>query len=148
THKLREVRAIADRITVIRRGKVVGEARPDSTETELASLMVGRSVSLAVDKTPPQPNEHGLRVTDLTVLSGGNAVVVRVSFDVSGGEILAIAGVQGNGQTELAEVLLGIAEAAAGSALLDGTELLGMSVKQRLRAGLGFVPEDRATDGV
>ncbi|QDO87970.1 ABC transporter ATP-binding protein [Ornithinimicrobium ciconiae] len=148
THKLREVRAIADRITVIRRGKVVGEAGPESTETELASLMVGRSVNLAVDKTAAQPRDNGMVVSDLTVLNGATAVVDHVSFEVRGGEILAIAGVQGNGQTELAEVILGIDEAAAGSITLDGEELLGKSVRQRLRAGLGFVPEDRSTDGV
>ncbi|WP_114905484.1 ABC transporter ATP-binding protein [Ornithinimicrobium murale] len=148
THKLREVRAIADRITVIRRGKVVGEASPQSTETELASLMVGRSVNLAVEKNPAQPRDNGLVVSDLTVLSGTTAVVDRVGFEVRGGEILAIAGVQGNGQTELAEVILGIDEAAAGTITLDGEELLGQSVRQRLRTGLGFVPEDRSTDGV
>lgn len=148
THKLREVRAIADRITVIRRGKVVGEASPESTETELASLMVGRSVNLSVDKAPAQVRENGLAVSNLTVLSGSSAVVDNISFDVRGGEILAIAGVQGNGQTELAEVILGIDEAAAGSITLDGEELLGKSVRQRLRSGLGFVPEDRSTDGV
>ena len=148
THKLREVRAIADRITVIRRGKVVGEASPESTETELASLMVGRSVSLAVDKTPPSTNDRSLTVSDVTVLQGATPVVDRVSFTVRGGEILAIAGVQGNGQTELAEVILGLAEAAAGSITLEGKELRGLSVRQRLRAGIGFVPEDRSTDGV
>jgi len=87
-------------------------------------------------------------VSDLTVLSSSTPVVDRVSFSVQGGEILAIAGVQGNGQTELAEVILGIDEAAAGSVTLDGKELLGMSVRERLRAGIGFVPEDRSTDGV
>ncbi|MCK0113318.1 ABC transporter ATP-binding protein [Ornithinimicrobium sp. F0845] len=148
THKLREVRAIADRITVIRRGKVVGEASPESTETELASLMVGRSVSLAVDKTPAEVHDNSLVVSDLTVLNGSTPVVDHVSFTVQGGEILAIAGVQGNGQTELAEVILGIDEAAAGSITLDGKELLGLTVRQRLRAGIGFVPEDRSTDGV
>jgi len=148
THKLREVRAIADRITVIRRGKVVGQASPDSTETELASMMVGRSVSLAVDKGPAQPGENGLVVSDLTVLHGGTMCVDRLSFEVKCGEILAIAGVQGNGQTELAEVILGLEEATAGSIKLDGKELRGMSVRDRLRVGIGFVPEDRSTDGV
>ena len=148
THKLREVRAIADRITVIRRGKVVGQASPESTETELASLMVGRSVSLAVNKVACEPTEHDLVVSDLTVLRGSTPVVDRLNFEVRGGEIMAIAGVQGNGQTELAEVILGLEEAAAGSITLDGTELLGMSVRERLQEGIGFVPEDRSTDGV
>jgi general nucleoside transport system ATP-binding protein len=149
THKLREVRAIADRITVIRRGKVVGEASPSSTETELASLMVGRSVSLAVDKAAADPGDEAFQIRDLTVLDpNGTPVVDRVSLSVRAGEILCIAGVQGNGQTELAEAILGLVPPAAGSITLNGTDLGGLSVRQRLRAGLGFVPEDRSTDGV
>jgi general nucleoside transport system ATP-binding protein len=149
THKLREVRAIADRITVIRRGKVVGEASPTSTETELASLMVGRSVSLTVDKEPAEPGDPALVVENLTVVSpSGSLLVDDVSFEVRSGEILCIAGVQGNGQTELAETILGLEEADAGRVVLDGKDLLRLSVRDRLRAGLGFVPEDRSTDGV
>ncbi len=149
THKLREVRAVADRITVIRRGKVVGEASPTSTETELASLMVGRSVSLTVDKEPAEPGEAAFQVRDLSVVADNGTVLVDdVSFDVHAGEILCIAGVQGNGQTELAEVILGLEEADAGTMTLGGEDVLGRSVKRRLRAGIGFVPEDRSTDGV
>ena len=149
THKLREVRAIADSITVIRRGKVVGEASPTSTETELASLMVGRSVNLSVAKDASDPGDASLQVRDLSVVADNGTVLVDdISFDVHRGEILCIAGVQGNGQTELAEVILGLEEADAGTITLDGKNLLGKGVKQRLRAGLGFVPEDRSTDGV
>ncbi|MGO0576621.1 ABC transporter ATP-binding protein [Ornithinimicrobium panacihumi] len=149
THKLREVRAIADRITVIRRGKVVGQASPTSTETELASLMVGRSVNLSVAKEPSQPGDAAFQVRDLSVVApNGTVLVDDISFDVHAGEILCIAGVQGNGQTELAEVILGLEEADAGSVVLDGQDLKGKGVKQRLHAGIGFVPEDRSTDGV
>ncbi|UNX54196.1 ABC transporter ATP-binding protein [Georgenia sp. TF02-10] len=149
THKLREVRAVADRITVIRRGKVVGEASPTSTETELASLMVGRSVSLGVEKAPAQPAEEALTVTGLTVLDQARKTAVDdLSLGVARGEIVAVAGVQGNGQTELAETILGLADPVAGSIVLDGKELVGTSVKDRLRAGLGCVPEDRSTDGI
>ena len=149
THKLREVRAIADRITVIRRGKVVGEASPTSTETELASLMVGRSVNLRVDKDAPQHSQGLFEAENLSVISPTGAVLVDdISFQVRGGEVLCIAGVQGNGQTELAETILGLEEADTGRLVLDGLNLLDRSVKQRLRAGLGFVPEDRSTDGV
>ncbi|GAA1152273.1 ABC transporter ATP-binding protein [Ornithinicoccus hortensis] len=149
THKLREVRAIADRITVIRRGKVVGEASPTSSETELASMMVGRSVSLTVAKESAQPGPESFQVRDLTVHdANGTAVVDRVSFSVRGGEILSIAGVQGNGQTELTETILGMTDASAGEIELDGKNLLDLGIKKRLRAGLGFVPEDRSTDGV
>ncbi len=149
THKLREVRAVADRITVIRRGKVVGTAQPSSSETELASLMVGRSVSLGVDKAPAEPGEASLRVQGLTVIDpAGVRQVDDVSFEVSRGEILAIAGVQGNGQTELTEVILGLQKPVAGSVTLDGGELVGRGVKDVLRAGVGFVPEDRTLDGL
>ena len=149
THKLREVRAIADRITVIRRGKVVGEASPSSTETELASLMVGRSVNLTVDKEPAQPGDAAFSVDGLSVVADNGTVLVDdISFEVRSGEILCVAGVQGNGQTELAEVILGLEEADAGRLTLDGKDLRGLGVKQRLRAGIGFVPEDRSTDGV
>ncbi|GAA1653559.1 ABC transporter ATP-binding protein [Georgenia ruanii] len=149
THKLREVRAVADKITVIRRGTVVGEASPSSTETELASMMVGRSVGMAVEKAPATPGEEALEVEDLVVLdAGGAAVVDHLSFSVRRGEILAVAGVQGNGQTELTETILGLTKPASGAVRLDGEDLLGRGVKQRLRAGVGFVPEDRSTDGI
>ncbi len=149
THKLREVRAVADRITVIRRGKVVGTADPSASETELASLMVGRAVALGVDKAPATPGDVVLRVQDLTVLDAvGTPVVDQADLEVAAGEILAVAGVQGNGQTELAEAVLGLVHPTAGTLSLDGTDLTGLSVRDRLRAGLGFVPEDRSTDGV
>lgn len=149
THKLREVRAVADRITVIRRGKVVGQAAPTDSEMELASLMVGRAVNLGVDKGPADPGEEAFTVSGLTVFdSVGHVTVDDLSLGVHRGEIMAIAGVQGNGQTELTEAIIGLAEPTAGSIRLDGTELLGKNVKQRLRSGIGFVPEDRSTDGV
>lgn len=149
THKLREVRAVADRITVIRRGKVVGEASPTSTDTELASLMVGRAVSLGVEKEEAAAGHSALEVRDLTLFdAAGYPAVDDLSLEVRRGEILAVAGVQGNGQTELTEAILGIGQPAAGSIRLDNTELADLSVKQRLRAGLGFVPEDRSTDGI
>ena len=149
THKLREVRAIADSITVIRRGKVVGEASPTSSETELASLMVGRSVSMAVDKDPAQPADEALVLSGLTVLDPkGNVAVDRVDLAVRRGEIVVIAGVQGNGQTELTETVLGLVEPLHGSIRIDGREMVGTTVKDRLRAGLGFIPEDRSTSGV
>lgn len=149
THKLREVRAVADRITVIRRGQVVGEASPTSTEKELASLMVGREVSLTTEKQPAQPGEVTFRVENLVVLDHNNKPVVdHVSFDVRRGEIVSIAGVQGNGQTELAEAILGLRSPTEGTLTLDGTDLAKESVKERLQSGLGFVPEDRSTDGI
>lgn len=149
THKLREVREVADRITVIRLGKVVGEAEPTASNAELASLMVGRAVELTVQKEAPTLGEVGLSVSGLTVVDAiGQVVVNDVSFDVRRGEVLAIAGVQGNGQTELTEALVGLQERVEGSITLDGKELNGSSVRAVLDAGVGFVPEDRKEDGL
>jgi simple sugar transport system ATP-binding protein len=149
THKLREVRAVADRITVIRHGKVVGEASPTATDADLASLMVGRAVELTVRKDAPRLGDNALEVADLVVAGAdGQVLVDGVSFTVRGGEVLVVAGVQGNGQTELTEALLGLQENVRGSVRLDGKELVGRSVRRILDAGVGFVPEDRTEDGL
>ncbi len=149
THKLREVREVADRITVIRLGKVVGEASPTASNAELASLMVGRPVELTVHKDAPALQGNSLVVDSLTVIdSAGTAQVDDVSFSVAGGEILVIAGVQGNGQTEITEALVGLQHHVTGSIRLDDQELVGKSVRTILDAGVGFVPEDRQSDGL
>ncbi|MEE1649539.1 ABC transporter ATP-binding protein [Brachybacterium sp. J144] len=149
THKLREVKAVSDRITVIRRGKVVGEADPSADQADLASLMVGRQVSLAQEKAPAAPGEVALEVEDLRVTDEtGTRTLDGVSFAVRHGEVLGIAGVQGNGQTELSEALLGLQDAVHGSARLEGVELVGRSTKQILDSGVGFVPEDRTHDAL
>ncbi len=149
THKLREVREVADRITVIRLGKVVGEASPTATNAELASLMVGRAVDLMIDKGPAKPGAAGLVVENLTVIDPHNQIVVNnVSFEVREGEVLAIAGVQGNGQTELTEAILGLQKRVTGTITLDGNSLRGRSVRHILDAGVGFIPEDRQEDGL
>ncbi|MGO1256111.1 ABC transporter ATP-binding protein [Microbacterium gubbeenense] len=149
THKLREVREVADRITVIRLGKVVGEAEPTASNAELASLMVGRAVELTVHKDPPTLGDEALVVSGLTVTDDvGTVVVDDVSFSVHAGEVLAIAGVQGNGQTELTEAIVGLQDRVSGSALLNGRELTGRSVRDILDDGVGFVPEDRSGAGL
>jgi len=150
THKLREVRAVADRITVIRLGKVVGEASPTASNAELASLMVGRAVELTVHKDPPRLGDGaGLQVDALRVITAEGAVVVDdVTFDIRPGEVLAVAGVQGNGQTELVEAIIGLADRVSGSVTLGGTELVGKSIRGILDEGVGFVPEDRTEDGL
>ena len=150
THKLREVRAVADRITVVRLGTIVGEAEPTASNAELASLMVGRAVELTVQKEAPKAAASGgLEVRGLRVVTpGGTVVVDDVDLDVRPGEILAVAGVQGNGQTELVEAIVGLAEGVSGSITLDGTELVGKTVRAILDAGVGFVPEDRKEDGL
>ncbi|NYE96482.1 simple sugar transport system ATP-binding protein [Psychromicrobium silvestre] len=149
SHKLREVKAISDTITIIRRGKVVGSAEPSASPTELASAMVGHAVSLSLNKAPAQPGEVTFQVRNLTVIDqNGQHVVDDLSFDIAKGEVLAVAGVQGNGQTELTEAILGVQAHTSGSIKLDGQELLGKSVKDVLGSGVGFVPEDRNVDGL
>ncbi|GGU08292.1 ABC transporter ATP-binding protein [Nocardioides albus] len=149
THKLREVREVADRITVIRRGTVVGEASPQASNAELAALMVGRPVELKVHKEPAQPGERALVISDLVVADeDGHVHVDGVSFHIDAGEILAVAGVQGNGQTELTEAMVGLAPHVEGSIKLDGREIVGRSVRKALEAGIGFIPEDRQVDGL
>ncbi len=149
THKLREVREVADRITVIRHGKVVAEASPESSTNELASLMVGRAVELTVQKDAPKLGDGGLRLSDVTIAdSTGHIVVDRVNLEVRPGEILAIAGVQGNGQTELTESLVGLQQLTSGDITLNGKSIVGKPVKQIIDDGVGFVPEDRIEDGL
>ena len=149
SHKLKEVQAIADTITVIRRGRVVGERPAAATDAELAALMVGRPVELKVRKGPARPGEVVLDVRGITASDDhGKAAPDDVSFQVKAGEILGVAGVQGNGQTELCEVLIGLRPAASGSMLLDGKDLTRAAPRDRLRAGFGYVPEDRQEDGL
>jgi general nucleoside transport system ATP-binding protein len=155
SHKLKEVQAIADQITVIRRGRVVGERPPATSDNELAALMVGRPVELRVSKQAAKPGDVVLDVTGLTVAGGHVAAepgaVVNsldgVSFQVRAGEILGIAGVQGNGQTELCEALIGL-RPATGSVRLDGKDISHASPRDRLRAGISYIPEDRQEDGI
>lgn len=149
THKLREVKEVADRITIIRRGKVVGNASPDASQKELASLMVGREVELAPDKGAHAIGEPVLTVKDLTVRdNSGRALVNNVNFEVRAGEVLAIAGVQGNGQSEVARAMVNLEEHVEGSIILDGAEVIGKSVRESLHAGIAFVPESRELDGL
>ena len=152
THKLREVKAVADRITVIRRGAVVGQASPEASQEELASMMVGRPVLLHVEKKPATPGKVALHVEDVSLVSPGGetgaTLLDRVSFDIREGEILGVAGVQGNGQTELAETLLGLRRPDSGSISLNGKPISNASVRRHIDAGIGFVPEDRSTDGM
>ncbi|WP_217136361.1 ABC transporter ATP-binding protein [Leucobacter chinensis] len=149
THKLREVKAVADKITVMRLGKVVGEGSNQDSTSRLAELMVGRSVELTTAKQQANPGEVKLQVSNLTLVSQqGVALLDNVSFDIRAGEVLAVAGVQGNGQTELTETLIGLRHGAKGSVTLDGTEMLGKTVKELIDMGIGYVPEDRSSDGV
>jgi simple sugar transport system ATP-binding protein len=151
THKLREVKAIADKITVIRQGRVVGDAMPSAELKELASMMVGRDVGLTVEKNLANPGKVVLGVSRISVLDDRNQRAVnQVSFEVRAGEILAIAGVQGNGQTELAEAILGLRSLLpdSGELTISGTSIKGKSVRSILEKGVGYVPEDRRKNGL
>jgi general nucleoside transport system ATP-binding protein len=150
SHKLNEVLEIADRITVLRRGKRIETVpREGATEEGLARMMVGREVLLRVDKAPAQPAEPVLRVDDLYVRDERGLEMVRgVSFEVRAGEIVGIAGVDGNGQTELIEALTGLRRIESGSVRLGDRDLTGASVGRILDAGLGHIPEDRQRRGL
>ncbi|WP_101525115.1 ABC transporter ATP-binding protein [Nocardioides houyundeii] len=148
THKLREVKAVGDRISVIRRGRVVGTADPGAPEAELAEMMVGREVKLVVDKDAPQTGADVLSVENLTVVDPrGHQVVKDVSLTARAGEVLGIAGVQGNGQTELIKALLGLVRPDAGVVRLAGEDISRYGPKESLDAGIGYIPEDRSHDG-
>jgi simple sugar transport system ATP-binding protein len=149
THKLREVQAVADRITVIRLGAVVGEAKPTDSASALATLMVGRAVDLSITKKASTGGDAGLSVSGLTVVGErNNKVVDDVSFEVRAGEVLAIAGVQGNGQTELAEALVGLRVPTSGTIHLGSLDITHSSVRQVIDAGVGYIPENRSKDGL
>jgi ABC-type uncharacterized transport system ATPase subunit len=150
SHKLNEVLEIADRITVLRRGKKIStEDRKGATETGLARLMVGREVLLRVDKAPASPSEPLLVVEELRVLDDRGLEAVRgLSLEVRGGEIVALAGVDGNGQSELIEALGGLRHATAGHTRLGGKDVTRASAKDVLDQGIGHIPEDRQRRGL
>ncbi len=150
THKLKEVLAVADRITVMRLGKVVGAADPTAVdEAELAAMMVGRSVELVVRKEPPKPGPVVLELRGVRIVDArGVAVVDGVDLEVRAGEIVALAGVQGNGQTELSEAVCALRNPEAGTIRLDSTDLTKATPKAALSAGVANVPEDRQVDGL
>jgi simple sugar transport system ATP-binding protein len=150
SHKLNEVTDIADRITVLRRGKKI-ETLPaaGATEDGLARLMVGRDVLLRVDKTPAEPGEQLLVVEDLRVEDDREIEQVRgVSFEVRAGEIVGIAGVDGNGQTELVEAITGLRKTEAGRVVAGDVDITGASARECLEAGVGHIPEDRHRRGL
>ena len=150
THKLGELRGVSDHITIIRDGRVVATVRTAETdERELARMMVGRDVLLRIEKTEAKPGEPRLAAEDLVVLSNtGARAVDGVGLVVRGGEILGIAGVDGNGQTELADALAGVRHAESGRVYLDGEDVTALGADPRQERGLAYVPEDRASKGL
>jgi len=150
THKLREVLEVADRITVLRRGAVVGTTTPaKATRARLAQMMVGREVRLEVEKAARAPGATVLEVRDLVAMNDQRRVTVdHVSLEVREGEILGVAGVQGNGQTELVEVITGLRRPLAGQVRLLGHDITGASPRRIIELGAAHVPEDRQRDGL
>ena len=149
-HKLKEVLAVSDSISVMRRGKMVGTAVPsESTEASLAELMVGRKVILQVDKSKAHPGDVVLKVDGIKVNDDRkNQAVNGVSFEVRKGEILGIAGIQGNGQRELIEGITGLRPIVAGQVSIAGTETTGLSPRPITEIGVGHIPEDREKHGL
>ena len=150
SHKLGEVLAIADRITVLRRGKTIETVpREGATEGSLARLMVGREVLLRVEKKPAEPGQALLRVEDLRVLEDRGLECIRgISFEVRAGEIVGIAGVDGNGQSELVEALTGLRKPQSGRIIAGGEDVTDETARQCFDAGLGHIPEDRQRRGL
>ena len=150
SHKLREVMAISDEITVLRNGRVTGHTRPTDTDRQqLADMMVGREVLLAPTRPPVEVGDPRLRIRNLTVASDrGTVAVDNIDLDVRAGEILGVAGVSGNGQRELAEAIVGLRDAAPGSSIMvNELEAVGAHTRDIRDAGLAYVPEERMKDG-
>ena len=151
SHKLSEIMAVADRCTVLRKGKCIGTVNTaDTTPEALSAIMVGRQVELTIDKAPAKPGEVVLEVSHLTVPSKvhkGNAVK-DVSFTVRRGEILCLAGIEGNGQTQLVHALTGLSRVGGGSVKLLGQDITHATVRRRSRAGMSHIPEDRHKHGL
>ena len=149
THKLREVKAVADSISVIRRGKVVGNAKPSESADELAKLMVGRPIELITKRVGTNMHSEILSIENLTINNHlGAKVVKNVNFKCNAGEILAFAGVQGNGQTELARAIINLEKPTSGVIKLNGKVISGGSIKSALAAGIAYIPESRELDGL
>jgi ABC-type uncharacterized transport system ATPase subunit len=150
SHKLKEVMAISDRIIVMRNGRVVGETRPaETSEEQLAEMMVGREVDLVVDKGPSSPGEVVLEVSGLTAVDKRRQPALRgVDLFIRSGEVLGVAGVQGNGQTELVTVLTGLQPATGGTVRILGHDVTNAHPRRVTELGVAHIPEDRQEDGL
>ncbi|MFI3251112.1 MAG: ABC transporter ATP-binding protein [Eubacteriales bacterium] len=150
THKLEEIKMVADRCAVLNHGKLIGVYDVASTTTkEMASYMVGREISFQLEKAPMNVGKPVLEVKNLTVLNRNKFPVVKdVSFTVHAGEIFAIAGVSGNGQVEIADAIFGMAQAESGTILLNREDITQLSIRERTQAGISYVPEDRQVHGL
>ncbi len=150
THKLKEIKAAASRCTVLRRGRLVGVVDTASTsEAQMAEMMVGRSVVFKLDKAVAAPGPVVLSIEDLTVLGAkGHPAVAGLSLEVRAGEVVGVAGVDGNGQSELVAAIAGLVPVKSGRIFLNGRDIARLPIRDRIHAGLGLVPEDRQTHGL
>ncbi len=149
THKLKEIKAIADRCTIIRRGKKIDTVTvSETTEQEMADKMVGRTVSFKVDKKQADPGEVILDVENLSVKNQKVLGLKNFSLQVRAGEVVGLAGVDGNGQSELVEAISGMARAESGAIRLKGKDITGLAVRERMNAGVAHIPEDRQKHGL
>lgn len=150
THKLKEIKAVADRCTVIRRGRLIGTVNVDQTdEAEMARMMVGRDISFNVEKKEQEAGDTILSIQNLTVLSSRKVPGLKnFSVDIRKGEILGIAGVEGNGQTELVEALTGLRHTESGKIILKGRDITHARIRNRIETGLAHIPEDRQKRGL
>ncbi len=150
SHKLDEVMSVADKITILRDGKRIATvAKGETNKAELAKMMIGRDVVFRLEKAPSALGEVVLKVENLTVMCDGGGIGLQgISFDLKAGEILGVAGVAGNGQMELAQALIGAREVEDGKIELDGQDVTHLSLKNKLNLGFGYIPEDRASDGL
>lgn len=150
THKLEEIKAVADRCTIIRRGKLIGVVDvKEASPAEMAAMMVGRPVSFTVEKAPASIGEPILEIRNLSVMSARHVLGVKdFSLSVHRGEIVGIAGVDGNGQSELVEAITGLRRIESGSILFKGQDIAGISIRKRNELGMGHIPEDRQKRGL
>jgi simple sugar transport system ATP-binding protein len=150
THKLKEIKEVADTCTVLRRGRLIGTVSvPETTEAKMAEMMVGREVDFHVKKDPAQPGAERLRIEHLNVRNPKGLLGIKdLSLELRAGEILGICGIDGNGQSELIGALTGLVPAESGRILLDGLDIARLPIKRRTRAGLGHIPEDRHKHGL
>ena len=150
THKLKEIKEVADTCTVLRRGKLIGTVPvKDASESSMAEMMVGREVSFTVDKGSYSPGDVVLEIKDLCVRNNKNLMAVKnLDLQIRRGEILGLCGIDGNGQTEFIQALTGLAKIESGSVLINGHDVTHLPVRQRLDRGLGHIPEDRQRFGL
>ncbi len=150
THKLKEIKEVSDKCTVLRKGRYIGTVDvKDTTEEQMAEMMVGREVSFQVDKEEANPTDVVLSIKNLNVINNRKLQAVKnLSIDVKRGEIMCVAGIDGNGQSEFIEAITGLRKIESGSIMLNGKEISGMTIRNRTLEGIGHIPEDRHKHGL